>query len=221
MNVLETLKKEWYILVILLLPYALIPFIWDAVPDRVPVHWNIEGRVDNYAHKSVVLYWYPLIAISAYLLILVVPVIDPKQRMTIDQKPLPALRLLLPLFLTGLYATMIMPAFKPGWNQNFMILLLVTLLLLVLGNYMRTLRPNYFIGIRTPWTLEDPEIWRKTHQLGSKLWIGGPLLLLIAAFFIPVEVYSRAFFVVVVAMALVPLVYSFLLFRRNKERESK
>lgn len=215
MNILSTLKKEWYIVIILLLPYLLIPFIWSEVPDQIPIHWNMEGEVDSYGDKSFVLYWFPLFGIVTYLGILLVPLIDPKKRVKTDQKPLPALRLLLPLFMTGLYAVMIMPTFKPGWDQSFMIFLLVTVLLLVIGNYLRTLKPNYFIGIRTPWTLEDPDNWRKTHELGSKLWIGTSLLLLVLAFFIPAELYARLFFGGVMVMAVVPLAYSFWLFKRQ------
>lgn len=215
MKILSTLKKEWYILLIILLPYLLIPFIWEQVPEQIPIHFNIEGEVDDYADKSFVLYWFPLMAILTYLTILIVPLIDPKKRISIDQKPLPALRLFLPLFFTGIYAVMIMPTFKPGWDQSFMIFLLVTVLLLIFGNYLRTLQPNYFIGIRTPWTLEDPDNWRKTHELGSKLWIGVSLLLLILAFFVPAGMYARLFFGGVMIMAIVPLLYSFWLFKRQ------
>lgn len=217
MKILPTLKNEWYILIILLLPYLLIPFIWNEVPDQIPIHWNLEGEVDNYGDKSFVLYWYPLFGIVTYLGILLVPLIDPKKRVKMDQKPLPALRLFLPLFFVGLYAVMIMPTFKPGWDPSFMVFLLVTLLMLVFGNYLRTLKPNYFIGIRTPWTLENPDNWRKTHELGSKLWIGVSLLLLVVAFLIPAEIFAKIFFGGVMVMALVPLVYSFWLFKRQPE----
>ncbi|MDZ7771405.1 MAG: SdpI family protein [Balneolaceae bacterium] len=217
MKLLATLKKEWYILLLLLLPYVLIPFIGGQVPDQVPTHWNIQGQADGFSDKSFVLWWFPLFAIVTYLLILVVPLIDPKKRISIDQKPLPALRLLLPLFFLGMYTVMIMPTFKPGWDQSFMVFLLVTLLFLIFGNYLRTLKPNYFIGLRTPWTLEDPDNWRKTHELGSKLWIGTSLLLLVVAFFVPAAVYSKLFFAGVMVMAIVPLAYSFWLFKSQPE----
>lgn len=217
MKLLTTLKKEWYILLLLLLPYALIPFIGDQVPDQVPTRWNLQGEADGFSDKSFVLWWFPLFAIATYLVILVVPLIDPKKRVTMEQKPLPALRLLLPLFCLGIYAVMIMPTFKPGWDQSFMVFLLVTLLMLVLGNYLRTLKPNYFIGIRTPWTLEDPDNWRRTHELGSKLWITVSLLLIVIAFFVPTEIYSNLFFAGVMVMAIIPLAYSFWLFKRQPE----
>lgn len=217
MKLLSTLKKEWYIVLLLLLPYLLIPVIGDQVPDQVPTHWNLQGEADDFSDKSFVLWWFPLLAIGTYLLILIVPLIDPKKRISIDQKPLPALRLFLPLFFLGMYAVMIMPTFKPGWDQSFMVYLLVTLLLLVFGNYLRTLQPNYFIGIRTPWTLEDPDNWRKTHELGSKLWIGTSLLLLVIAFLVPAGIYSKIFFGGVMVMAIVPLAYSFWLFKSQPD----
>lgn len=217
MKILKTLLKEWYILVIIFLPYILSPFIWNQVPDQIPVHWNIQGEVDSFADKFDVMVFMPLAAIGTYFLILLAPYIDPKKRLKIDQKPLPALRLFLPALFTAIFIVMVIPAFKSGVDQTFLVYLVVTLTLLVIGNYLRTLKPNYFIGIRTPWTLEDPENWKATHRLGSKLWISTTLIVLIVSFFVPVQVFSYVFFAGVMIMAVIPLAYSFYYYYRQDE----
>ena len=96
------------------------------------------------------------------------------------------------------------------------VLVVVGLLVAVLGNYMKTVKPNYFIGIRTPWTLENAEIWNKTHRLGGILWFAGGLLIAVAALLLDVTALLPAFFTAIGIMVGVPLVYSYVLFRKMK-----
>lgn len=87
--------------------------------------------------------------------------------------------------------------------------------LLLLGNYFQTIKQNYFLGIKTPWTLHSEEIWRKTHRLASKLMmIGG--LVIIASFFIVGKEISKVFLLsVIFSCSLIPLAYSFFLYRKD------
>ena len=82
-----------------------------------------------------------------------------------------------------------------------------------LGNYFQTIRPNYFIGIRTPWTLENEQVWRETHQLGGKIsMIGG--LLMMPLYFVSNQYFQAfAFIALVIVIALVPVVYSYIRYR--------
>ncbi len=90
------------------------------------------------------------------------------------------------------------------------------LVLLVVGNYPGALRPNYFIGIRTPWTLEDPEIWQRTHRVAGKLWVGVSLVLLLLWVNVAPGLFRSLFFAGIVLMAGHPLAYSFCLFIRKR-----
>ena len=78
----------------------------------------------------------------------------------------------------------------------------------VLGNYLGNLRPNYFVGIRTPWTLENPETWRATHRLGGRLMFFGALILLVAQFFLSESVFGLLFVVSILSLAAWGFVYS-------------
>ena len=93
----------------------------------------------------------------------------------------------------------------------------LSILFLVIGNYLPSLKPNYFIGIRTPWTLESEEIWRKTHRLGSRVWVIGSLLMIVLWFFVPSSGYSIVFFVGVLTLALIPTLYSFYLYMQERK----
>ena len=91
-------------------------------------------------------------------------------------------------------------------------MLVVTALFLVLGNYMASIQPNYFIGIRTPWTLEDPEIWKKTHRIGGRIWVAASGVLLLVWFFVEQNLYGLLFGIGVGIMVLIPLGYSYYLY---------
>jgi uncharacterized membrane protein len=93
---------------------------------------------------------------------------------------------------------------------------LVALLFAVLGLFMNNLKPNYFIGIRTPWTLEYEDIWQKTHHVASKLWSWGGLITAALVILVPAAYSHYIFICAIIPIALVPVVYSFLLFREKK-----
>jgi uncharacterized membrane protein len=84
-----------------------------------------------------------------------------------------------------------------------------------LGNYLPNLRPNYFVGIRTPWTLEDAETWRATHRLGGKLMFFGSLLLLISEFFVSAGIFTFLFVSFILLLVLWSFLYSWHHFRTH------
>ena len=86
------MKKEWPTLFLLLVPIIALPFIWDKVPARVPIHWDLDGDPDRYANGTVGLLLLPCINIAVYLLFWLIPVIDPKRKVSFHKKPFPALR---------------------------------------------------------------------------------------------------------------------------------
>jgi uncharacterized membrane protein len=88
----------------------------------------------------------------------------------------------------------------------------------MLGNYFQAVRPNYFIGIRTPWTLENEQTWKKTHRLGGRLWMAGGILIAILSLIIWNNLaIAITFGVILSVMVMVPVVYSYLEFLRLKK----
>ncbi|HET7897092.1 MAG TPA: SdpI family protein, partial [Flavisolibacter sp.] len=92
---------------------------------------------------------------------------------------------------------------------------LLGLMFAFIGNYMNHIRPNYFAGIRLPWTLSSDENWRRTHQLAGKLWFAGGLLIVLISVFLPVKVMLPVFIGIIVIMTLIPVYYSYKLFRQQ------
>ena len=100
-------------------------------------------------------------------------------------------------------------------NPNY-ILLLCGVLFIIFGNYFKTIKANYFIGIRTPWTLENETVWKETHKLGGKIWFAGGLLIILSSLIFNEQANFIIFMTIVAIMVLVPVVYSYLLFKKQK-----
>jgi len=210
--------REWPMLAILAIPIVHLAVVGDRIPDQLPIHWNIDGEADGYGPK----YTLPLINIGLYLLLLVLPSIDPRKRnyeafSTTFRK----VRLVLVLFFSALCSITIAKAAGADIPLNRIVVIGVMLLFTVLGNYMGTIRPNWFIGIRVPWTLESESVWRKTHKLAGRLWFWSGLLLLLSAFVLPQAILGRTLFAAVMVMAIIPIAYSYVMFQKEKGREKR
>lgn len=216
MSILKyALKKEWYNLLLLILPFLVMPFIWDQLPAQIPTHWNLQGKVDGYSSRAVGMLMLPLVNIGTYLLILYLPAIDPKKRIEVDQKPIPILRTLLVVLLLGLHGWIIASALGTQIQSQGWLYLGLAVFFVVMGNYLRTIKPNYFIGIRVPWALENADNWKATHRLASYLWVSGGLLLVLLFPFFKAKSFATVFSMTVIIMAFVPMVYSFYFYKKS------
>ena len=216
MNIKNTLKKEWYMIILLLAPFVASLILWNKMPDIVPIHFNAAGEADDFGPKWINAFLLPGIAFATYLFLLIIPAIDPKKRIENTQKPIAAIRIVISLFLIGVYALVMMKSFDLEADIGQFVLVSTGILIAITGNYMNSIKPNYFIGIRTPWTLEDPEVWKKTHRFASKLWIVGGLLMTVSAF---IPFLKGSLFVIIgaiVVLAVIPLIYSYQLFNKLK-----
>ncbi|GAB5409801.1 MAG: SdpI family protein [Balneolaceae bacterium] len=218
MNILNTVKKEWYVVVIVLLPFFVSTYYWEQLPDTVPTHFNIQGEADDWGPKWMVAVLIPLVGLFTYLMILLLPLIDPKKKIETSQKPVAAIRIFTSVFMTAIYGFVMASALGSQINFASYIIAGVGLLILIVGNYMNSIKPNYFIGVRTPWTLESPEVWKRTHRLTSKVWVVGGFGMMISAFFPSILESAFPITALVFVLAGVPIVYSFMLFKKLESK---
>ena len=207
------LQKELSLIAIVLAPFIYLASIWTNLPDSVPLHWDIEGKIDRYGEKSELLLIPILLPLLIYVIFTLVPLIDPKGKIQQMGNKYFTLKAAMTIFMSIL-ALVILYAVKNEslYNPNY-IILLIGVLLLVLGNYFKTLRPNYFIGIRTPWTLENETVWKETHKLAGKIWFIGGLIIIVSSLLLDKESNFKLFISLVIVISLIPIIYSFFKFR--------
>ncbi len=94
-------------------------------------------------------------------------------------------------------------------------MLLIGLLYLILGNYFKTVKANYFIGIRTPWTLENETVWKRTHKLGGKMWFVGGITVIIFSLILDSQINFTLFLVITGIISIIPIIYSYIIYKKE------
>jgi len=214
------LSSEWPLLLLIIGSLAAGAALYPHLPERVPSHWNFRGEVDGYSSRFWGAFGIPLMTAGIYVMMLVLPLIDPRRQNY--QKFAGVYRLfraVMVIFMTGLYAVVLLSALGHQIAVDRITMAGISLLFVVLGNFMGQIRHNYFVGIKTPWTLADEQVWQKTHRLGGRLWVAAGLVGLAAS------LIGGAAGGIILAVSLgtatiIPVVYSFLVFRRAGDKNS-
>ena len=220
MDIKSTFKKEWYVILVLAAPFIASIYLWNDMPDIVPTHFNAQGEADDYGPKWINAFLLPGISVLTYLFLLIIPAIDPKKRIERTQKPITAIRVIISIFLAGIYTIVMMKTFNVDAKIDQFVFVGVGLLIVVVGNYMNSIKPNYFIGLRTPWTLENPEVWKRTHRFSSKLWIIGGSFMIISTFIPSLRGSLYVISGLVAILAIIPFAYSYVIFNKLQKSES-
>lgn len=198
-------KLNWLEATLLVAPLLALVMWWNELPARVPIHWNLHGQIDGWASKPFMLLM-PLASLVIVGLLHILPRFDPKLRRTTGgqgrmQNVLGILRLALAAFFLAIFWMQIAAALGHPVAAARIVPAATLLLLAVFGNYLSNLRPNYFAGLRTPWTLESPATWRATHRLGGRLMFFGSVLLLVLQFFVNESAFGILFITSVALLA--------------------
>jgi uncharacterized membrane protein len=208
-------NKLFYItLIITFIPLIVNLIAYPHMPDKIPVHWGINGDPNRYGSKveQLTLSALPLVM---FLFLNFLPSIDPKKESykkhdtAFSAINFVIILVLIILNLTGLFSAL-------GYNMQFqkIVPMLLGLLFIVLGNFMTQLRHNYFFGIRTPWTLASEYVWKKTHRFGGYVFVVIGLVPLSSIFIGPIGMYL---FLGALAIGIVMiLMYSYFVFKREK-----
>ncbi len=201
----------------LVLTAASLPFL----PQLFPVHWGLDGRPDGWGGAGQLLLMTGT-GFGSALLLKFLPFIDPKRK-NYDRFSggYRALRLCFSVFYCFMTGIMLAGALWPDLAGALSVDRLVTagvgLLLCVMGNFMPKFKQNYFCGIKSPWALADEDNWRLTHRFAGPLWFWGGLAIAACAFLLRGAALAAAVGAGVAAMALVPYVYSYFLFKKSAD----
>jgi len=203
------------IFLIILLSFAIGVYFYSQMPDRMVSHWNVRGEADGYISKFWGLFLMPIISIVMVLLFLVIPKIDPlKENVKKFRKYFDAFIMLILLFLFYLYLLTIF--WNRGARFNFIFALVPSFVILFyyLGVLTEHAEKNWFIGIRTPWTMSSETVWKKTHKLGGRLFKFSALIALAGMLFEGYAIYLVI--IPIILTALYTTCYSYFVYRKEK-----
>jgi uncharacterized membrane protein len=215
----STAAETLLILLIISIPFVYAAIVYPTLPQTIPTHFGIDGKADGFGSRNSI--WTNItissaIAIGIYLLMRFLPTIDPKKKAGQAPEIYRKIALVVVVFLAGISLMVVRSAKSESFEVAKFILPLTGLFFAILGNYMHSIKPNYFVGFRTPWTLENEDNWRKTHQLVSKIWVPGGLLIAIGTFILPMNAALVFLLVLITAMVVIPLVFSYRYFKKHQ-----
>lgn len=192
--------------------------VWTSVPEPMPVHWNLHGEVDGYGSRFTGLLLLPSIALGMYLLLLVIPRLDPgRANYPSFATAYNVIRVSLLLFMAAIYGGIIAAALGYRIDVAAFVGVAVGVLFMVLGNFMGKIRPNWFVGVRTPWTLSSKRSWTKTHRLAGWLFMALGLAMAACGLVAAPWIWIATGILATVAVVWI-VVYSYLVYRSDPDR---
>ena len=208
------LKGDAPLVAVLLADLAFGLWVLPRLPEKVPVHWNLAGEADRFGPAWQNALLLPALAFGLWAVLLFLPLADPLRK---NYPRFPAtlklFRWLVPLLVVGLQVVVALSLLgvplDPGQGGRA----ILAVVFVILGNSMGKLRHNWFVGIRTPWTIASEEVWTRTHRLAAPIWVAGGIVQLVAAF-VPGVAGQVLYAAPLATMVLVPVGYSFVLYRR-------
>jgi uncharacterized membrane protein len=186
---------------------------WTQLPAgaQIPIHWGIDGRVDGYASREVGLFLLPLVAAAVAAMLAVIPRVEPRRaNLERSGRAYRAIWVSIVTLLGVIHVLAVGVAMGAVLDVTRIVMVAVGLLFLVIGNYLPTVRPNYLMGIRTPWTLASDLSWVRTHRVGGRLFVlEGLVLVVLGLAGAGPEMLASVIIVTIVVELVVVFVYSY------------
>jgi uncharacterized membrane protein len=202
------------IVTIIILSFVIAGCFYPSMPERMASHWSVRGDVDVYMPKFWGLFLMPFISLGLSTLFLVIPKIDPL-RANIEKfsSYYYGFVILLLIFLFYVYLLTLLWNLGLRFNLTQVLAPAFGVLLYFYSALIRKVKRNWFIGIRTPWTLGNEKVWDKTHLIGGRLFKVAGLVTLLGIFF---QSYAIFFLLIpVILVSLITMVYSYFEYKRE------
>jgi uncharacterized membrane protein len=209
------MKKHVFPLGITLLTLVAWLIALPHLPATMPIHWGANGEADGFATKINAMILTVGIMVLIYFVIAFVPRIDPrKENYKYFSKTYNILLNAVLLLFFFVNMSTILQGLGYNVPMSYIAPIMAGLVFIIIGNYLQRVRSNYFMGIRTPWTLSNETVWKKTHRLSGKLFFIGGLLILISAF-LPDGYKSVIMWGSIVLCVAIPYLYSYLAYKKE------
>ena len=204
---------------IIAIPPVYLAVNYAAMPDTIPVHFGIHGP-DRYGEKAeswLFIIIMTVVSAGMYVFLKNLSSVDPKRTKASSDSLVSKIAVLVVLFLSVMQVIIINAMSGSLFSMEKMLVPSIGIFFCLMGNLLLNIKPNYFVGVRLPWTLESEDNWRKTHHLAGKLWFGGGLVTAILGCILPYEYAVFVFIGILAVMIIVPCVFSYLYFRKSRQ----
>ena len=203
-------KKEILPIVLIILTFIIGLQVYPSLPDQIATHWNAQGEADAWGSKNFTVFFFPLLTVGMYLLMTFIPLLDPfRKKYQSFEMPYYWIKTSLIVFMLVLYLYTLLGT---SLNIIYLIVPMLSLLWIIIGFFLPRIKRNYFIGIRTAWTIHSEETWDKTHKLAGKAYITAGIISLLGMFF--KEHVFTIFITTIIVASLIPVVYSYFVFKK-------
>lgn len=194
-----------------LAPILLGICLYNRLPAQIPSRFDFDGNISGYMNKAAMVFLMPVFMAVMNVVCHVSLNADPGKK---NYPPVMKhiLQWLLPVLIWVCYPVSLLSGLGMKFSVPAISIMLVSLLLIIVGNYLPKCRRNFTMGIRTPWTLSSEENWRKTHRMAGYLWTAGGLCLLLSGVFLKARMIS---FIILMFLVMIPCFYSYYLHRKG------
>lgn len=193
-------------------------WLYPALPATVPIHWGLSGEPDGWAPKATGLLFGPVVAALVLAMLFALPWLSPRSfavesfRGTFNY-----VMVVMALLMGFVHGIILLAALRPEWDESRLLISGIFVFLALMGNVLGKVRRNFWMGIRTPWTLADDRVWDSTHRLAAHLLFGGGLLGALAVW---LGAPPALCLIGLLVLALVPVLHSLVLSKRLERQDS-
>lgn len=208
-------KFNLVIIGIIIISFLVSIYFYPQMPDQIASHWDATGQVNGYMPKFLGMFLMPVIVVGLAALFLIIPKIDPlKKNIKKFMNHYEGFIIVILTFMLFIHVLTILWNIGIQFDMTTMVMIPMAILFYYLGMIMPHLKKNWFIGIRTPWTLSNEKVWKKTHELSGKLYK------ILAVFFLIFIILPANFFIyvvgIIIAISLYPIIYSYFEYQKQK-----
>jgi Predicted integral membrane protein len=212
--------RKWIPLLIVVAAIVASAAVYQRLPETIPTHWDMDGQPNGWSSRAFGAWFTPVLLLGMWALVRILPAIDPKgANYAKFGGAFEAIIESLMLFLLGMHILLLRAGLGQSAPMQRVVPFAVGMLLIVVGNLLPRMRPNWFVGIRTPWTLSSDRVWEKTHRFGGRVFVAGGILIVLSAFGAP-QLASIVLVTVVVLSTAAVLIYSYAEWKREQSTVS-
>ena len=194
--------------------FAVPAFLYPRLPDPMPSHWDLQGHVNGTMSKPWGAFFGPLMTLALWLFLGFLPRISPRGFTVEFPRAYDAIRTVTVAFMAVIAIVVPLQAAGSHVDLSRVVIGGTGVLLAVIGNFLSKTTRNFWVGIRTPWTLASDEVWLRTHRLGAKVFVIGGIAVSVCGL---VGAPMPILLVVLLVPGLVPIVYSYVIYRRLED----